>query len=48
MNQGLQVIDEDFESDDDDAPGYSFNEEPIYRKRDEVQAPDQHRRLGLT
>ena len=50
MNQGLQVTDKDFESDDDDdddAPGYRFNEEPIYRNREEVQAPDQHRRLGL-
>ena len=51
MNQGLQIIDEDYEDsdsdDEDDTPVYRFTEEPIYRNREELPPLDQQRRLGL-
>ena len=49
INHGLQIIDEDFESDDDDEiQGYWFNQQPEYRDREEIPLLDQERRLGLT
>ena len=48
INHGLQIIDEDFESDDDDEmQGYWFNQQLEYRDREEVPPLDQQRRLGL-
>ena len=47
INHGLQKIDEDFESDDDEIQGYWLNQQPEYRDREEVPLLDQQRRLGL-
>ena len=48
INHGLQIIDEDFKSDDgDDTQGYWVNQQPEYRSREEVPPLDQQRRLGL-
>ena len=36
INHGLQIIDEDFKSDDDDeTQGYWLNQQPEYRDREE-------------
>ena len=52
MNQGIQIIDEDYEdydsNDEDDTQGYRFTEESIYRNREEVPSLDQQRRLDWT
>ena len=49
INHGLKIIDEDFESDDDDDEIRKdwFNQQPEYRDREEVLPLDQQRRLGL-
>ena len=48
INHGLQIIDEDFESDDDDEIRENWvNQQPEDRERDEVPPLDQQRRLGL-
>ena len=49
INHGLQIIDEDFESDDDgdEIQGDWGNQQLEYRDREDVPLLDQQRRLGL-
>ena len=48
ISQGLQTIDEDFESDDDDeTQGKWINQQTEHRDREDVPPIDQQRRLGL-